>query len=135
MKAVDTLYMRDGTTEQVWDESQFKRLLDERLGTDAADYYEQILADVRDEVETEFSKETVDALECVKAFEGMKAVRESLENLSNLFDGFAKKGGKLEAVFEAAKDAIDDATKNLQETAMDLYVCIPVKAEAERKKK
>lgn len=133
MKAVDTLYMRDGTTEQVWDESQFKRLIDERLGTDAADYYEQILDDVRCEVETEFSKETVPAWDVWEAYKKFKDLRQYFEGLSATFGKFADKNG-VGAVFETAKETLDSAVKEMDEALLDLYDVIPVGVEKEEKK-
>lgn len=133
MKAVDTLYMRDGTTEQVWDESQFKRLIDERLGTDAADYYEQILDDVRCEVETEFSKETVPAWDVWEAYKKFKDLRQYFEGLSATFGKFADKKG-VGAVFETAKETLDSAVKEMDEALLDLYDVIPVGVEKEEKK-
>lgn len=133
MSAVDTLYMRDGTTEQVWDEGQFKRLIDERLGTDAAEYYQAVLDDIRAEVETEMEKETVPAWDVWEAYKKFKDLRQYFEGLSATFGKFAGKKS-VGVVFETAKETLDSAVKEMNEAMLDLYVNIPVKYVQEDKK-
>lgn len=133
MGAVDTLYMRDGTTEQVWDEGQFKRLIDERLGTDAAEYYQSVLDDIRAEVETEVEKTTVPAWDVWEAYKKLKDLRQYFEGLSATFGKFSNKKG-VGVVFETAKETLDSAVKEMNEALLDLYDVIPVGVEKEDKK-
>lgn len=133
MGAVDTLYMRDGTTEQIWDEGQFKRLIDERLGTDAAEYYQSVLDDIRAKVETEVEKTTVPAWDVWEAYKKFKDLRQYFEGLSATFGKFTNKKG-VGVVFETAKETLDGAVKEMNEAMLDLYDVIPVGVEKEEKK-
>ena len=133
MGAVDTLYMRDGTTEQVWDEGQFKRLIDERLGTDAAEYYQAVLDEIRAEVETEVEKTTVPAWDVWEAYKKLKDLRQYFEGLSATFGKFADKK-TVGVVFETAKETLDSAVKEMNEALLDLYDVIPIGVEKEGKK-
>lgn len=133
MEAVDTLYMRDGTTEQVWDEGQFKRLIDERLGTDAAEYYQEVLDEIRAEVETEVEKTTVPAWDVWEAYKKLKDLRKHFEGLSATFGKFSSKKS-VGIVFETAKETLDSAVKEMDEAMLDLYDVIPVGIEKEEKK-
>lgn len=133
MGAVDTLYMRDGTTEQIWDEGQFKRLIDERLGTDAAEYYQEVLDEIRAEVETEVEKTTVPAWDVWEAYKKLKDLRQYFEGLSATFGKFAEKKS-VGVVFETAKETLDSAVKEMDEALLDLYDVIPIGVEKEDKK-
>lgn len=133
MGAVDTLYMRDGTTEQIWDEGQFKRLIDERLGTDAAEYYQAVLDEIRADVEAEMEKETVPAWDVWEFYKKLKDLRQYFEGLSATFGKFADKK-TVGVVFKTAKETLDDAVKEMSEAMLDLYVNIPVRYVQEDKK-
>lgn len=133
MSAVDTLYMRDGTTEQIWDEGQFKRLIDERLGTDAAEYYQAVLDDIRAEVEAEVEKTTVPAWDVWEAYKKLKDLRQYFDGLSATFGKFSNKKS-VGVVFETAKETLDSAVKEMDEALFDLYDVIPIGVEKEDKK-
>jgi len=67
-----------GSTEVVFDDEQFARLLDERLGYDAGEYFRERIKDLKEDIWDEFVKDPLKYCtgECDKVYD----VQEQFEN-------------------------------------------------------